>query len=156
MRRLLFLPPLVLFLSACGDTGEDGPTTAGTSGKGGGGAAAAGGSGGAVGGTAGTSTGGGGSGGSGGSTAGTSTGGGGSSGNGGSTAGTGGMPVPEASCDPTDAGGSEDVAAPELVQTLFDRWHEAWLASPSVADLNGDGTVNGFDLAMLLAAWGRH
>jgi len=147
MRRLLILPPLVLFLSACGDTKEDTPASAGTGGTGGGGAGAAGGSGGAVGGAAGTSTGGsesGGTGGStagtGGSTAGTSTGGSESGGTGGSTAGTGGMPVPEASCDPTVAGGSEDVAAPELVQTLFDRWHEAWLGSPAVADLDGDGT----------------
>ena len=29
---------------------------------------------------------------------------------------------------------------PELVATLFDRWHEAWLASPAVADLDEDGT----------------
>jgi hypothetical protein len=31
------------------------------------------------------------------------------------------------------------VSAPELVATLFDRWHEAWLGSPAVADLDEDG-----------------
>ena len=30
--------------------------------------------------------------------------------------------------------------APALVYTLKDRWQEAWLASPAVADLDGDGT----------------
>ncbi len=38
------------------------------------------------------------------------------------------------------SGGSATVATPALVYTLFDRYHEAWLASPAVADLNGDGT----------------
>lgn len=32
------------------------------------------------------------------------------------------------------------MAEPELVATLFDRWHEGWLGSPAVADLDGDGT----------------
>ena len=32
------------------------------------------------------------------------------------------------------------MAEPQLVATLADRWHEAWLASPAVADLDGDGT----------------
>lgn len=32
------------------------------------------------------------------------------------------------------------MSQPELVATLFDRWHEAWLGSPAVADLDGDGT----------------
>jgi hypothetical protein len=31
------------------------------------------------------------------------------------------------------------VAAPELIHELGDRWHESWLASPVVADLDGDG-----------------
>jgi hypothetical protein len=31
------------------------------------------------------------------------------------------------------------VAKPTLVYTLADRYHEAWLASPAVADLDGDG-----------------
>ncbi len=46
---------------------------------------------------------------------------------------------PPPSCDPSD-GGSDTVAEPELVATLFDRWHESWLGSPAVADLDGDGT----------------
>lgn len=33
------------------------------------------------------------------------------------------------------------VSPPTLVYTLADRWHEAWLGSPAVADLDGDGTV---------------
>jgi hypothetical protein len=37
-------------------------------------------------------------------------------------------------------GGSATVSQPELVATLYDRWHEAWLGSPAVADLDGDGT----------------
>jgi hypothetical protein len=31
------------------------------------------------------------------------------------------------------------VSEPVLVATLFDRWHEAWLGSPAVADLDEDG-----------------
>jgi hypothetical protein len=76
-----------------------------------------------------------------------STGGGGSSSNAGST-GSGGTnsippgsdpvdPLPAASCE--DDGGSNEVSEPELVATLFDRWHEAWLGSPAVADLDDDG-----------------
>lgn len=44
---------------------------------------------------------------------------------------------PAASCEPS--GGSAEVAEPTLIATLSDRWHEAWLASPAVADLDGDG-----------------
>ncbi|HEY3494148.1 MAG TPA: VCBS repeat-containing protein, partial [Polyangiaceae bacterium] len=51
----------------------------------------------------------------------------------------GSPPLPEASCDPV-AGGVDTVRALELVATLSDRWHEAWLGSPAVADLDGDGT----------------
>jgi hypothetical protein len=36
-------------------------------------------------------------------------------------------------------GGSATVAAPELLVTLKDRYEEAWLASPAIADLDGDG-----------------
>lgn len=32
------------------------------------------------------------------------------------------------------------MAEPELIASLGDRWHEAWLASPVIADLDGDGT----------------
>lgn len=48
-------------------------------------------------------------------------------------------PLPAPSCEA--AGGTDNVAAPQLVATLFDRWHEAWLGSPAVADLDGDGTL---------------
>ena len=44
---------------------------------------------------------------------------------------------------PTCAPGASpraEVARPELLATLADRWHESWLASPGVADLDGDGT----------------
>jgi hypothetical protein len=60
---------------------------------------------------------------------------------GGSSTPPGGDPVaalPSASCQAE--GGSQTVAKPELVATLFDRWHEAWLGSPAVADLDLDGT----------------
>ncbi len=45
--------------------------------------------------------------------------------------------LPAATC--TDEGGSDSVSEPVLVATLFDRWQEAWLGSPAVADLDGDG-----------------
>lgn len=54
--------------------------------------------------------------------------------------GMGGRPVgelPAASCE--SEGGSSDVSAPELIATLFDRWHEGWLSAPAVADLDEDG-----------------
>lgn len=44
-----------------------------------------------------------------------------------------------ASCDVGSAP-SATVAAPELLATLADRYHESWLASPGVADLDADGT----------------
>lgn len=50
---------------------------------------------------------------------------------------SGAIDLPAPSCE-AEGGGSE-VAEPELVATLFDRWHEAWLGSPAVADLDGDG-----------------
>lgn len=52
----------------------------------------------------------------------------------------GGEPVgdlPAASCEAE--GGTEEVSEPVLLTTLFDRWHEGWLSSPAVADLDGDG-----------------
>ena len=60
-------------------------------------------------------------------------------GSGGSSSGSGGTsaippgsdpvdPLPAASCE--EDGGSSEVSEPELVATLFDRWHEAWLGSP--------------------------
>lgn len=51
----------------------------------------------------------------------------------------GGVQPPAAACDAA-ADGSATVAAPELIASLGDRWHEAWLASPVVADLDEDGT----------------
>ena len=50
------------------------------------------------------------------------------------------LPLPSPSCEAASGGGAATVAAPALVYTLFDRWHEGWLASPAVADLDGDGT----------------
>src|SRR5574338_692448 len=49
-------------------------------------------------------------------------------------------PTPAPACTAADGGGSATVSAPALVYTLADRWQEAWLASPAVADLDGDGT----------------
>ncbi len=48
-------------------------------------------------------------------------------------------PPPPASCE---AGGAPHDTAmePTLAATLSDRWHEAWLGSPAVVDLDGDGT----------------
>lgn len=43
-------------------------------------------------------------------------------------------------CAPLPGGGAATSATPTLLVTLFDRWHEAWLASPAVADLTGDGS----------------
>ena len=52
--------------------------------------------------------------------------------------GTGGSPIPSSpSCE--TAGGSASVQAPVLKYQLADRWHEGWLASPAIADLDGDG-----------------
>jgi FG-GAP-like repeat len=70
---------------------------------------------------------------------------GGSGGSGGATGGSGGGTggggeVPKPSCEPASGGGSETVQAPELLATLYDSWHEGWLGSPAVADLDGDGT----------------
>jgi len=44
------------------------------------------------------------------------------------------------SCSAGPRGGTADIVEPVLKATLSDRWHEAWLASPAVADLDGDGT----------------
>lgn len=42
-------------------------------------------------------------------------------------------------CDAVDGEAGESVEEPELIAALHDRWHEAWLGSPAVADLTGDG-----------------
>ncbi|MFO0695029.1 MAG: VCBS repeat-containing protein [Polyangiales bacterium] len=54
----------------------------------------------------------------------------------------GGMPVtpPAPSCNAASGGGSTTVQAPTLETTYGDRWHEGWLASPAVVDLDADGT----------------
>jgi len=50
------------------------------------------------------------------------------------------LPLPAPSCNKA-AAGSSTVAAPRLAYTLKDRFQEAWLGSPAIADLDGDGTV---------------
>jgi hypothetical protein len=52
----------------------------------------------------------------------------------------GGVQPPPPSCDAA-ASGTADVAAPQLVASLGSRWHESWLASPVVADLDEDGEM---------------
>jgi hypothetical protein len=49
------------------------------------------------------------------------------------------VPLPTPACEAVP-GGSAEVAAPVLTHTIVDRWHEGWLGSPAVADLDGDGT----------------
>lgn len=67
----------------------------------------------------------------------------GGNGTGGSTTGNGGtggggIPIPSSpSCD--TAGGTAAVQAPVLRYQLADRYQEGWLASPAIADLDGDG-----------------
>jgi hypothetical protein len=50
------------------------------------------------------------------------------------------LPLPAPACAPEPGGGSATVAMPTLTHTIVDRWHEGWLASPAVVDLDGDGT----------------
>jgi hypothetical protein len=47
--------------------------------------------------------------------------------------------LPAPSCAPSAGGGARVAMAPTLLRTLSDRWHEGWLASPAVADLDRDG-----------------
>jgi hypothetical protein len=61
-------------------------------------------------------------------------------GGGGNTPNADAAPLPPPSCAPASSGGSPTVATPVLAYTLADRWQEGWLASPAVADLDGDGT----------------
>lgn len=49
-------------------------------------------------------------------------------------------PLPSASCEAAE-GGSVNVAKPEVMSELADRWHESWQGSPAVADLDGDGQM---------------
>lgn len=130
----LCLALLALAAAACTDGGSDGKSGGGsTDDAGAGGNAATGGRGAGGEGAGGTAAGGG-------SSAGGRAGGGGSAG----ASGSGGasvVPPPRASCDAAPGGGSSAVAAPTLLVTLADRWEEGWLASPAVADLDGDGVM---------------
>lgn len=50
------------------------------------------------------------------------------------------MPLPStASCAMAASGGAAKTQTPTLLLTLKDRFEEAWLGSPAVADLDGDG-----------------
>lgn len=64
---------------------------------------------------------------------------GGASGAGGGTGGGGDVPKP--SCKPAPNGGSSTVQPPTLLATLHDSWHEGWLGSPAVVDLDDDGVM---------------
>src|SRR4051812_21516518 len=55
--------------------------------------------------------------------------------------GSGGGPLPPPPACAPAATGSATVQAPTLLVTLKDRWEEAWLGSPAVADLDGDGVM---------------
>ncbi|MBK8253951.1 MAG: VCBS repeat-containing protein [Polyangiaceae bacterium] len=62
-----------------------------------------------------------------------------SSGTAGTIAGSGGgIPIPTSPSCAAD-GGTANVQKPELLYQLADRWHEGWLASPAVVDLDLDG-----------------
>jgi hypothetical protein len=50
-----------------------------------------------------------------------------------------GPPVPLATCEAVTGSGSPLVAEPYLIAELSHSWEEAWLGSPVVADLDGDG-----------------
>jgi len=65
---------------------------------------------------------------------------GGSSANGGSSGGP--VTPPPATCEPASSGSSGDVQAPTLRTTLPASWDENWLASPALADIDGDGTLD--------------
>ncbi|MDJ0849215.1 MAG: hypothetical protein QNK04_12630 [Myxococcota bacterium] len=45
----------------------------------------------------------------------------------------------ELRCEPAPGGGTAVSSTPTLQDTLADRFHQAWLGSPAVADLDGDG-----------------
>jgi hypothetical protein len=48
---------------------------------------------------------------------------------------------PPPSCASELDGGVAPTAEPELIASLGDRWHEAWLGSPAVADIDEDGEL---------------
>tara|TARA_R110002096_G_scaffold436051_2_gene666322 strand:+ start:67687 stop:69372 length:1686 start_codon:yes stop_codon:yes gene_type:complete len=47
---------------------------------------------------------------------------------------------PAASCAAGENATAE-ASEPQLLTSISDRWHEGWLASPAIADLDGDGTA---------------
>ncbi len=53
----------------------------------------------------------------------------------------GGVQPPAPACSPSDPPGTAEVAEPTLLYQLADSWNEGWSASPAVADLDEDGTV---------------
>jgi len=55
--------------------------------------------------------------------------------------GGGAVEPPPPSCGAADPPGGAVVSAPELAFELSDEWHESWLASPAVADLDADGVI---------------
>ncbi len=66
-------------------------------------------------------------------------------GGGGNTPGTlpdAGGPIepPAASCAAGDEGAAVSME-PQLLASISERWHEGWLGSPAVADLDGDGSI---------------
>ncbi len=52
----------------------------------------------------------------------------------------GDTPIPLVAPTCESAGGGATVAEPMLTRMFTDRWHESWLASPAVADVDDDGT----------------
>jgi hypothetical protein len=61
---------------------------------------------------------------------------------GGSDSDDGPHPTPAPACLAVSGGGAQTVNAPALVYTLKDRYQEAWLGSPAVADIDGDGMMD--------------
>lgn len=48
---------------------------------------------------------------------------------------------PAPSCNPCSGNQQIETSEPELIAELGDSWHEAWLGSPMVVDLDNDGTM---------------
>ncbi|MCP4445106.1 MAG: VCBS repeat-containing protein [Myxococcales bacterium] len=53
----------------------------------------------------------------------------------------GGPIEPPAPSCAAGASGTESASEPQRLSSIAERWHEGWLASPAVADLDGDGTT---------------
>lgn len=56
-----------------------------------------------------------------------------------SGSGGGTITIPTASCATASGGGTHEVATPVAWRNFSDSYHEGWVASPAVADLDGDG-----------------